>query len=649
MQSLSPVHAKEEALICSNQSRSWANCPSIGVSVDHNKFDEATGSAGKRVISWNHFKQIKEKPHHAFEDSSAETTDPWWPVSELVTDCNANRQKWIVATLAMVLDESMINFQPRTAKTSISPFLSFIFQKPKPLGTEFKTVACTKTGTPLHLEMQCGAIPMHLLQFHSDVGATAACTLRLILAAAHSGQVTMERQQFKADERRHIATGDSWFGSVKVAEACKLLRRAGPGETATCEGYLIDRTTTPKKGHEFTGAIKTNKGWFPESEMESKMKDWPSGSHLVMETTAPETGVKLVAIGCRCNTRKSLFFAMTKDAGSATPGSPCKAKFPDQCGNIMERKVTCPDVLSFCFETSTLIDSHNHAKQHLLALERFWKTPNPWFRTCSTLIGMTVIDAWKGLKHQMPHLCGNVTVEEFADRMACDCCHNGFQKSAAGTAQADIAADGIARDHQTELPTVLLWPMASLADNLRDMTVQCCSSASPLTVDSTDVFSFGRPHNAPPSNDHDATEQRAKDATKNAPAKRRCVVCGTDTRNECSDGRCHATCHHHNGVECSGIPIWSTRAQVRAETPWLDLTNNTKICLQRHRDTCCTGESIADSNTNQTLILITCCLCSITGSTFKGQAHLHFIVIVTVCPFFVLPVEACSNAEDSLW
>ena len=60
------------------------------------------------------------------------------------------------------------------------------------------------------------------------------------------------------------------------------------------------------------------------------MANWPSGSYLVMECTAPETGVELVAIGYKYNAKKVLWFVMTKIAASLHAGIPYKAKFPDQ-------------------------------------------------------------------------------------------------------------------------------------------------------------------------------------------------------------------------------------------------------------------------------------------------------------------------------
>lgn len=268
----------------------------------------------------------------------------------------------------------------------------------------------------------------------------------------------------------------------------KLLQKADADEAGAVDGCLVDKTSTGNKGHELTAAVKTNTSSFPKKDIEKKMQEWPSGSCLVMESTASVTGVKLVAIGHRHNSRKTLCFIMTKDAGSTLPGAPHKARFPDQCGNVVERKVTRPDALSFCFSTSDLIDAHNHARQFLLGLEWHWKTPNPWFGNVTTVVGMTVINCWKALKFRLPQLCGNISVEEFADRLAHDCHNNGFQKNSAGTARGDIAADGITANRS--LPSALSRPMESLNEGFQNMSVHCCglSATSPLTVDSGSVF-----------------------------------------------------------------------------------------------------------------------------------------------------------------
>jgi hypothetical protein len=47
-------------------------------------------------------------------------------------------------------------------------------------GTEFKNIACCKIGCLLALELQRGKEGMRLEQYCNTLGATAACTLRLM-------------------------------------------------------------------------------------------------------------------------------------------------------------------------------------------------------------------------------------------------------------------------------------------------------------------------------------------------------------------------------------------------------------------------------------------------------------------------------------
>jgi len=78
----------------------------------------------------------------------------------------------------------------------------------------------------------------------------------------------------------------------------------------------------------------------------------------VMECAVPETDVALVAIGYRHNSKKTLCFVMTKEAGSTLHGStPHVAKFPDQFGNSMSRRIAALGLKSYqlIFETATAL------------------------------------------------------------------------------------------------------------------------------------------------------------------------------------------------------------------------------------------------------------------------------------------------------
>ena len=82
--------------------------------------------------------------HDGFSGESPE--DPWNAVLGLVNGFNDNRAQNVAASYTKVHDESMSSYRPTTTALGGLPFLSYILRKPKPLGTEFKTCACTETG-----------------------------------------------------------------------------------------------------------------------------------------------------------------------------------------------------------------------------------------------------------------------------------------------------------------------------------------------------------------------------------------------------------------------------------------------------------------------------------------------------------------------
>jgi hypothetical protein len=111
------------------------------------------GPSGLNIMAQYRFRQIKGCFPWAFQDQSKavegedeESYDPWNMVMLMVDGYNANRHAWIAASVRKTLDESMSAFRPRTSKTGGFPNISFILRKPEPLGTEFKTIACTVTG-----------------------------------------------------------------------------------------------------------------------------------------------------------------------------------------------------------------------------------------------------------------------------------------------------------------------------------------------------------------------------------------------------------------------------------------------------------------------------------------------------------------------
>lgn len=98
------------------------------------------------------------------------------------------------------------------------------------------------------------------------------------------------------------------------------------------------------------------------------------------------------------------------------PGKPYVTKWPDDYGNIKSRDVLRPDCIGKYFSTSNIIDVHNQLRQNELALEQHWRTNNPWFRIITTVIGMTVVDAFLLAKYSAPSGAkfAKMTVQDFA-------------------------------------------------------------------------------------------------------------------------------------------------------------------------------------------------------------------------------------------
>jgi hypothetical protein len=116
------------------------------------------GPDGENVMAYYRFREIKADFPWSFQDKTKapkldedgnaieEDHDPWHMTMLMVEGYNKKRHDLIAASVRKTLDESMSAWCPQTSKTGGLPHLSFILRKPEPLGTEFKTIACTATG-----------------------------------------------------------------------------------------------------------------------------------------------------------------------------------------------------------------------------------------------------------------------------------------------------------------------------------------------------------------------------------------------------------------------------------------------------------------------------------------------------------------------
>ena len=121
--------------------------------------------------------------------------------------------KNIAASSLNVGDESMSAIRSRTTAKGNLPHLSYTFRKTEPLGTEFKTVACSTTGDLLFIELHRGKEGMKHSKYHKGLGATAAFTKRIMEATKGIGQ------KYTKGATKDCFLFDSWFSSKKAEES----------------------------------------------------------------------------------------------------------------------------------------------------------------------------------------------------------------------------------------------------------------------------------------------------------------------------------------------------------------------------------------------------------------------------------------------
>ena len=278
-----------------------------------------------------------------------------------------------------VLDESMSSFRPQKSKSGNLPNISFILRKPKNLGTELKTVASKGANGPIvYAEIQEGKMGMRNKLHFNTYGATCSCVLRLAQGTKNCGQ--------KPDNNiGNLFYGDSWFASLKTAVAVSDLLKS-----------------------DFFGVIKNAHRYYPKLYIENMMKTWPSGTHVVMETT--KNLKKYYAIGYKYSSKKVICFIASEKAGHTLRGAPYKAKWVDVNNTVAMRDIPRPHIVSQFFTHSNQIDKHNHARQDLLAIEDNVITEDGYFRLYCTYLGMTVTDTWKLYRHHLGNKHGNKSI-----------------------------------------------------------------------------------------------------------------------------------------------------------------------------------------------------------------------------------------------
>ena len=107
-----------------------------------------------------------------------------------------------------------------------------------------------------------------------------------------------------------------------------------------------------KMGHHAVLVIKTGHSRYPKKYLEEKMDGFPGGTWVVLRGKCKRSGVELVAIGYRYNSKKVLHFVITVGAGRTSKGAAYQMKFNDAHGNVCHHAVA--PLLFFCGTSNIL-------------------------------------------------------------------------------------------------------------------------------------------------------------------------------------------------------------------------------------------------------------------------------------------------------
>ena len=207
---------------------------------------------------------------------------------------------------------------------------------------------------------------MKHIKYQQELGATAACTKRIMEATKGIGKKSIK------GGTKHCLLFNSWFASKKAEEA------------------------TMEVSAELIGMVKTNTRGFCKETIQKLTKDWPGGSYLLLRSKHMVPGDRpLIYIGYKYNAQKVLSFVFTDNAWSTKTGIPCLSKYPEQFTNVVISPVSRPLVVSKQYSVNQ-VDSHNKSRQSYLALEKWWVTQFGWLSLCTAVaMGITITNFWK--------------------------------------------------------------------------------------------------------------------------------------------------------------------------------------------------------------------------------------------------------------
>ena len=110
----------------------------------------------QKYMAFHRFKITRSLIIYCKAETQQIGLDPWAWFRNGVDDFNRNRRDVLQQGVYQTMDESMSAYKPRKDKLGGLPNITYIHRKPKPLGTEMKTMCDCATGVMVYMEVQEG-------------------------------------------------------------------------------------------------------------------------------------------------------------------------------------------------------------------------------------------------------------------------------------------------------------------------------------------------------------------------------------------------------------------------------------------------------------------------------------------------------------
>ena len=336
---------------------------------------------GRHGMTKNRFLFLKQRlrwyPSAEHRPAGADT---WWFVTELTELFNDRMAHTLSPGWLLVVDESMCAWRGRYGTPDnphVLPVLSWVPRKPEPMGMELKTTADAITSAIIFVEPCMGKDTHPNLEYFEEWGHTTATTLRIT-------------KPWQGTNR--VVGGDSWFSSVKTAQALRGV------------------------GLHYVGDVKTAHRRFPKKALQQAVGeergDWSTMTSTIDVNGSEET---IFAVGHRRHGKvhSYVFTAGVTLKGKVHPprlflscvcgthlcNDACAQPYcwtvddEDGLGSVMVERKT-PRVLNDYTLAQPGVDRHNRYRQRLLAMEKRMVTNSFAFRYFTTLLGMVFTNAF---------------------------------------------------------------------------------------------------------------------------------------------------------------------------------------------------------------------------------------------------------------